>query len=182
MTLGEKIKAIRKERGFTQKKLGELCGINEANIRKYELGKQNPKIETIDKIASALGISAFELMGSDYFDKKYPEIAQDSKEFEGFIDYLRSLNYIVNTVKEPCKIPVELLPDHIKRENEGQTFEEGETFSIELIRDGESVILQEEQFIELQTEVKDSIEFKLWKANTKEKKTPGAANTKDQGS
>lgn len=63
MTVGEKIKAIRKERGFTQKKLGELCGINEANIRKYELGKQNPKIETIDKIASALGMSAFELIG-----------------------------------------------------------------------------------------------------------------------
>ena len=57
MTVGENIKAIRKKKGITQKKLGELCGIAESNIRKYENGKQNPKIETIDKIASALGVS-----------------------------------------------------------------------------------------------------------------------------
>ena len=35
MTLPENIKRIRKEKGLTQKKLGELCGIDEANIRKY---------------------------------------------------------------------------------------------------------------------------------------------------
>ena len=43
------IRRIRKKRGLTQKQLGELCGIDEANIRKYENGKQNPKIETIEK-------------------------------------------------------------------------------------------------------------------------------------
>ena len=48
------IKRIRKERKLTQKKLGELCGIAESNIRKYENGKQNPKAETLDKIAEAL--------------------------------------------------------------------------------------------------------------------------------
>lgn len=49
------IKRIRKERKLTQKKLGKLCGIAESNIRKYENGKQNPKAETLDKIAEALG-------------------------------------------------------------------------------------------------------------------------------
>lgn len=63
MTVGEKIKKYRKEKGLTQKKLGELCGINEANIRKYELGKANPKIETIEKIANALETTADELRG-----------------------------------------------------------------------------------------------------------------------
>ena len=61
--IGEKIKKYRKEKGLTQKKLGELCGINEANIRKYELGKANPKIETIEKIANALETTADELRG-----------------------------------------------------------------------------------------------------------------------
>lgn len=56
MTVGQNIRAIRKERGLTQNQLGELCGIKEANIRKYELGKANPKIETIEKIAMALGV------------------------------------------------------------------------------------------------------------------------------
>ncbi len=56
MTVGENIKRIRKERGLTQKELGELCGINEVQVRRYEIGKANPKIETIDRIASALGV------------------------------------------------------------------------------------------------------------------------------
>lgn len=68
MTIGKNIKRIRKEKGMTQKQLGELCGINEANVRKYELGKANPKLETVNKIASALGVTAFDIMGVGYFD------------------------------------------------------------------------------------------------------------------
>lgn len=56
MTVGQNIRAIRKERGLTQKELGKLCGIAESNIRKYEADKQNAKIETIEKIAKALGV------------------------------------------------------------------------------------------------------------------------------
>lgn len=54
MTVGETIRYYRKEKGFTQKQLGELCGINEANIRKYESGRQNAKVETLQKISNAL--------------------------------------------------------------------------------------------------------------------------------
>lgn len=54
MSVGENIRKCRKEKGFTQKKLGELSGINEVQIRQYELGKTNPKIETLKKIAIAL--------------------------------------------------------------------------------------------------------------------------------
>lgn len=57
--IGEDIKRTRKYRGLTQKKLGELCGIAESNIRKYENGKQNPKKETLQKIANALNARVF---------------------------------------------------------------------------------------------------------------------------
>ena len=56
MTVGENIRKLRKERGLTQKQLGEMCGINEANLRKYESDKQNAKIETIERIAQALEV------------------------------------------------------------------------------------------------------------------------------
>ena len=55
-TIGEKIREIRKARGLTQKELGEKAGIAEPTIRRYELGKLNPKIETVKKIADALGV------------------------------------------------------------------------------------------------------------------------------
>lgn len=65
MGIGENIKRIRKEKGYTQKRLGELSGVNEAQIRRYELEKQNsnPKMETLQKIASALEVDVNELYG-----------------------------------------------------------------------------------------------------------------------
>ncbi len=62
MTIGERIRNARKNAGLTQKQLGEKCGINEANIRKYESGRQNPKYETLQKIASALEIPLSQIL------------------------------------------------------------------------------------------------------------------------
>ena len=57
-TIGAKIREFRKARGMTQKELGEKSGIAEATIRRYELGKLNPKFETVKKIATALNVPA----------------------------------------------------------------------------------------------------------------------------
>lgn len=62
MTVGENIRKIRKEKKLTQKELGKLCGMSEAQIRHYELNYKKPKIETLQKIATALDISYFELL------------------------------------------------------------------------------------------------------------------------
>lgn len=43
------IKQIRLEKGLTQKRLGELSGIAEPTIRRYETGKLIPKMLTIKK-------------------------------------------------------------------------------------------------------------------------------------
>ncbi len=65
MGTGERIRNARKEKGITQRQLGQACGIDEANIRKYESDRQNPKIETLQKIANALDISVAELLGKE---------------------------------------------------------------------------------------------------------------------
>ena len=53
---GDIIRKYRTEKGLTQKRLGELCGIADSAIRRYEAGNANPKIETLQKIADALEI------------------------------------------------------------------------------------------------------------------------------
>ena len=68
MTIGDKIKKKRLEKGMTQKKLGECSGIAEPTIRRYESGKLNPKKETIKKIADGLGVHPSELIGPEWFD------------------------------------------------------------------------------------------------------------------
>ena len=82
--IGERIKDFRKQRGLTQKKLGELCEpkIAEPTIRKYELGILNPKVETIGKIATALNVSVADIMDWSQFDEKYPNLGEEVKLIE----------------------------------------------------------------------------------------------------
>ncbi len=67
MPTGSKIKEIRIKKGLTQKQLGDLCGMADSAIRRYENGKANPKIETLEKISIALGVPIYELLG---FERK----------------------------------------------------------------------------------------------------------------
>ena len=62
MPTGIRIKEIRRNKGLTQKQLGEKCHIAESTIRRYESGNLNPKIETLQKIADALGCDILDLM------------------------------------------------------------------------------------------------------------------------
>lgn len=79
MTVGERIKAARKAKGLTQKELGEACGIAESTIRRYELGKLNPKYETLQKIAEPLGVNFLDLVLRENF---WEEILQEDQEAE----------------------------------------------------------------------------------------------------
>lgn len=74
MHVGENIRKLRRKKGLTQKRLGEICGIAEPNIRKYENGKQNPKLETVEKIASALEVPVLELFGFSLADVPTSEL------------------------------------------------------------------------------------------------------------
>ena len=56
-TIGERIKLLRKKRGYNQKELANLLGKSLPTIKKYESGERNPKPDQLQKIAEALGIS-----------------------------------------------------------------------------------------------------------------------------
>lgn len=149
MTVGENIKRLRKERGLTQKNLGELCGIAEPNIRKYENGKQNPKLETIEKIATALGVTAFDLMGIEYFDLKYPDAGKQYAEYSSFQSYLSSLGYIIEGQPE-------------RYDEEGII-----SCTYAISGNGVSVVLSDEEYNQLQSSAEDLIFSFLWKKQHK---------------
>lgn len=62
MTTGQLIRAERKKAGMTQEALGEKLGVSMSFIAQYETGKRNPKRETLQKIADALGASYWDLI------------------------------------------------------------------------------------------------------------------------
>lgn len=80
--IGDKIKELRLQNGLTQKSLGEKCGIAEPTIRKYELGKLNPKVGTIKKIADALNVPVSEIIDWSKYDEQYPYLADEVKLIE----------------------------------------------------------------------------------------------------
>lgn len=70
MTLGERIKMIRKEKGLTQKQLALKLNTSPQNLAQYENGKRNPKRETLQKIADALEIPLFKLAEDTYIEEQ----------------------------------------------------------------------------------------------------------------
>ena len=68
MSIGNKIKELRKGKKISQEKLASILGVSQAMIAQYENGKRNPKIETLQKIAKALDMHLFEFMDDEYFD------------------------------------------------------------------------------------------------------------------
>ena len=63
MDIGARIRAIRQEKGMTQKQVADKCGMADSAIRKYELGIQVPKVETAKRIAAALNVPPAQLLG-----------------------------------------------------------------------------------------------------------------------
>ena len=151
MSIGDNIKRFRKERGITQKKLGELCGIAEPNIRKYENGKQNPKLETIEKIASALGIDPFDLMGFDYWDQKMPDLGKRIQIEESFNTFLSSLGYTVEELPEEW------------------TSEETVSVTYHIVGNGVDISLSQEEYDRLQSSSEDLVFSYVWKKHNAQK-------------
>ncbi len=92
-----RLKEIRKEKGFTQKELGELVGISEVMIGQYERGVRTPKIEMRKKLANALDVKLnYFLSNTEYTDEVLAQTIDtgiDELEFEHqiFILYLKSI-------------------------------------------------------------------------------------------
>lgn len=62
MTIGERLRALRKEAGLTQKELGERLGVSASMIGQYETNLRNPKFETLEKICDVLNVSMSEFI------------------------------------------------------------------------------------------------------------------------
>lgn len=56
MTVGERIKALRLERGLQQRQLAEKSGLTPSMVSQIESGRLTPSLHTLGKLAGALGV------------------------------------------------------------------------------------------------------------------------------
>ena len=58
---GQRVRELRKEKGFSQEALALACDLDRTYIGGVERGERNVSLLNIQKIADALGVSAREL-------------------------------------------------------------------------------------------------------------------------
>ena len=88
MTIGERIKKIRKEKGLSVEYIASKLGVSKTTIYRYEDSSiEKIPLRIFDKLCNVLDVSASELMGNtvNYDDKpslpKQFDNAQDAMEF-----------------------------------------------------------------------------------------------------
>jgi transcriptional regulator with XRE-family HTH domain len=59
------MKKYRKQAGFTQERLAELCDTDPCYVRQIEIGRRFPSVAYIERIAAALGIAPYRLFYSE---------------------------------------------------------------------------------------------------------------------
>lgn len=85
MSLGENIRKIRKEKGYSILKLRELTGLSKSTISEIENDKSSPTFETLNKIAKALEIKVETLISYDQlneWDNEYPDLKEADDDFD----------------------------------------------------------------------------------------------------
>ena len=59
----QRLKELRKKRGYTQTDLGKKVGVKQSTFTNWENGKREPNFETLLKLASILNTTASYLLG-----------------------------------------------------------------------------------------------------------------------
>lgn len=65
MTLGEKIRKLREERGLSQKEVAVTIDLNRSQYSRIETDKSEAIVSTLEKIARALGVKTAYFFGED---------------------------------------------------------------------------------------------------------------------
>lgn len=104
MSIGSRIKSLRIKNNLTQKQLGELCGMADSAIRRYESDRGNPTDKTLRRIAEALNVSTAYLQGWD-----------------DAVSELEAVGMSVEDIATEMNIPVERIMEIINSEEPSST-------------------------------------------------------------
>ncbi|WHM22418.1 helix-turn-helix transcriptional regulator [Bacillus subtilis] len=79
MTVGQRIKAIRKERKLTQVQLADKANLSRSYLADIERDRYNPSLSTLESVADALGVQVSAIVGEENLIKEEP-VEYNAKE------------------------------------------------------------------------------------------------------
>lgn len=105
VSIGNRIRHLRKDLGLSQEKLGELIGVSYQQIQKYEKGVNKINVERLLQIASALGVPVHtffeELPGIEEQQPVYQQkgLTGEEKEIIRYLKLISDKEYRGNLLK-----------------------------------------------------------------------------------
>lgn len=116
MTIGEKIRTLRRERNYSQAQLGAKIGVHEKHISRYERELSQPSAETLRKIADLFGVSTDYLLSEEskntastgikdrqlleYFEEADKLGEEDKKVIKGVLESILFKNRVQSLTKK----------------------------------------------------------------------------------
>lgn len=109
MTMGQRIKELRLQKGWTQEELGNKLGLQKSAIAKYENGRvSNLKASTILRMAEAFNVMPSYLMGWD--DAPKEQIDDDMEKIvDSFAEDVEKLKIITETMEKMKNMNIKVL-------------------------------------------------------------------------
>lgn len=86
------IKALRLEKGMSQRKLAEILGVNQTSVSKWEIEKAYPDMESTHKLADYFGVSIDFIHG------------RETEQKTNKVDFTRGLRLMVDDAVENAKL------------------------------------------------------------------------------
>lgn len=91
MTFGEKLKGLRKEKGYSQEELAGLLGVSRQAVSKWESDRGIPEIDKLLQISNIFGVTLDYLLKSESLDenKQNNGYYVSRESIDGFLSYKR---------------------------------------------------------------------------------------------
>lgn len=99
-TIGERIKTLRKKRGYNQKDLADLLGKSLRTVQKYESGEIEVSIAMVNELAKILDTTSTYLLGHQTGDFKF-DCLSDVMECLFQLEKISGLHFSIETKRPP---------------------------------------------------------------------------------
>lgn len=99
-TIGERIKMLRKKRGYNQKELADLLGKSLRTVQKYESGEIEVSIAMVNELAKILDTTSTYLLGHQTGDFKF-DCLSDVMECLFQLEKISGLHFSIETKRPP---------------------------------------------------------------------------------
>lgn len=149
---GKRLATLRKEKGISQQELADMMKTSKTTVANWESERFKPTWDKLDMLATILEVHVSALMDDEeLISLKQKEAVQKQNPF---IQYLYSIGYSFEYADESKN--ESLLPPNEKRKPSLQ-------------KEGRKIIFTEQQFLEFEKAISDSVEYQIWQHEKNQK-------------